>query len=440
MRVWGQLVVIAALGGLGYGAWYANKTGQLEPYRAYINEVPGLSRVLPPPAPQASAQAGGQPAARGQGGGRGAGGPPPVVEVDSVKTGRIVETREAVGTVRAFESIMVTARVAGVINKIEFDEGAKVKAGDVLVSMDAEERQADIEAAVAESRRATAQRNEIATRLDRAQALRRSGSGTEAQVEDLTAQIRTLESAIASAEARRKAAEARLEDLTVRAPFAGRVGTRSVSLGAYVSPGTRITTLDDLSKVRLDFSVPENLLARLKAGQVVRATSAAFRDRVFEGRVSIVDTRVDPVTRTVRLTAEFPNADEALKPGMFLSVALEVTTKDDAVVVPEEAVVSEGLRHLVYPVKDNVVERRVVRIGQRQGGKVEIVEGLKPGETIVVMGLQRIRPGAAVDPRPVGTQSPPPPAARREPGPQPASAPGRGTLSPVGTASAAERG
>jgi membrane fusion protein (multidrug efflux system) len=311
----------------------------------------------------------------------------------------------------------------------------------VLVVLDAEERRADIEAAVAEIRRATALRNETGTRLDRAQALRRSGSGTEAQVEDLTAQVRTLESSIASAEARRRAAEARLEDLIIRAPFAGRVGTRSVSLGAYLPPGTRITSLDDLSKVRLDFSVPENLLGRVKAGQTVKATSPAFRDRVFEGLVSMVDTRVDPVTRTVRLTAEFPNGDEALKPGMFLSVGLEVTTKDDAVVVPEESVVSEGLRHLVYPVKDKVVERRVVRIGHRQGGKIEILEGLKPGETIVVMGLQRVRPGITVDPRPVGAAPPaPPPAARREPGAQPANAPGRGTLSPVGAANAAGRG
>ncbi len=441
MRVWGQLAVIALLGGVGYGAWYANKEGHLEPYRGYINQVPGLSRVLPPPAAQQTAQGGAQQGARGQAGGRGAAGGAPVVEVDTVKTGRIVETREAVGTVRAFESITVTARVAGVIANIDFDEGAKVKSGDVLVTLDAEERRADIEAAIAESRRASAQRNEIGTRLERAQTLRRSGAGTEAQVEDLTAQLRTLESAIASAEARRKAAEARLEDLIIRAPFAGRVGTRSVSLGAYVSPGTRITTLDDLSRVRLDFSVPENLLGRLKAGQVVKATSVAFRDRIFEGRVSVVDTRVDPLTRTVRLTAEFPNGDEALKPGMFLSVALEVTTKDDAVVVPEEAVVSEGLRHLVYPVRDRIVERRVVRIGQRQAGKVEILEGLKPGETIVVMGLQRIRPGAPVEPRPLGAEPASPPAARRDPAAaQPASAPGRGTLNPVGAANASERG
>ena len=225
----------------------------------------------------------------------------------------------------------------------------------------------------------------------------------------------------------------------VRAPFAGRVGTRSVSLGAYVAPGTRITTLDDLSKVRLDFFVPENLLGRLKEGQVVKATAAAYRDRSFEGRVSVIDPRIDPVTRTVRLTAEFSNPDEALKPGMFLSVALEVTTKDDAVVVPEEAVVSDGVRHVIYPVKDNKVERRVIRIGQRQGGKVEVVEGLQPGETIVVLGLQRVRPGTAVTPRPVGASSAPPPAAQREPGPPPGPQPTRSALSPLNTAAAAER-
>src|SRR3712207_2541446 len=119
---------------------------------------------------------------------------------------------------------------------------------------------------------------------------------------------------------------------------------------------------------------------RLKPGQTVNATSAAYRGRTFKGSVSTIDPRVEQTTRTARLTAEFDNPDEALKPGMFLSVALEVSTKDDAVVVPEEAVVSEGLRHVVYPVKDSKVERRVITIGQRQGGKVEVVDGLRTGE------------------------------------------------------------
>src|SRR5688500_9044893 len=223
MRVIGQLAVIAVLGAAGYGGWYAYRDGLL--VQAPV-VGPYIAKLIPQPAAGTARSPGGRGATGGPGGAQ-------VVEVDTVKTGRIVETREAVGTVRAFESITVTAKVMGFIAKIEFQEGQKVNAGDMLVALDAEERRADIEAAVAESRRATAQRNEIATRLERALALRRSGAGTEAQVDDLTAQVRTLESAIASADARRRAAEARLEDLVIRAPFAGRVGTRSVSLGAY---------------------------------------------------------------------------------------------------------------------------------------------------------------------------------------------------------------
>src|SRR3954447_20909540 len=275
MRLSGQLAVIAVLGAAGVGGWYSYQGG-------YLAKAPVIGSYFAQPGQQAGNQRG------GGGGRRGADTGPALVDVDTVKTGRIVETREAVGTVRAFESITVTAKVAGVIESIGFEEGQKVKTGDILVSLDAQERRADIEQANAEINRATASRNEIQTRLDRAQALRRTGAGTEAQVEDLGAQVKTLTSAIASAEAQRHAAEARLEDLIIRAPFAGRVGTRSVSLGAYVSPGTRITSLDDLSKVRLDFAVPENLLGRVNKDQIVNARSPAFRDRVFKGKVSLI--------------------------------------------------------------------------------------------------------------------------------------------------------
>jgi membrane fusion protein (multidrug efflux system) len=422
MRVSGQLAVIAMLGAAGFGGWYAYQGG-------YLANVPVIGAYVAKPAQQAAA-----PGRGGRGGSSG----PATVEVDTVKTGRIVEIRESVGTVRAYVSITVTAKVAGIITEIGFDEGQKVKGGATLVQLDAAERKADIEQAIAEANRAVALRNEVAIKLERAQALSRTGAGTGAQVEDLTAQVKSLEGSIASAQAQRKAAEARLEELTIRAPFGGRVGTRSVSLGAYVPPGTRITSLDDLSRIRLDFAVPENLLARLKPGQTANASSPAYQGRTFKGTVATIDTRVDQTTRTVRLTAEFDNQDEALKPGMFLSVALEVTNKEDAVLVPEEAIVSEGLRQIVYPVKDNKVERRVITIGQRQGGKVEVLDGLKAGETIVVMGVQRVRPGGEVVARPLGSGTPaqqPLPAATRE-------LPSRSTLNlpqPIGSAAAAER-
>ncbi|HEY7385672.1 MAG TPA: efflux RND transporter periplasmic adaptor subunit [Beijerinckiaceae bacterium] len=420
MRWSGQLIVIAAIAAAGAVGWHAHQTGRLA-------AVPVLGNVVARfTAPADTAGRGRRDQA------------PPVVDVDTVKTGRIVENHEAVGTARAYESITVTAKVAGMIEDIKFQEGQKVQAGDVLLRLETDERRADIEAAVAEIRRAEAQRNELRTRLERALALRRTGSGTEAQVEDLTAQVKTLDSAIASAEARRKAAEARLDDTIARAPFPGRLGTRSVSLGAYVTPGTRITTLDDLSRIRLDFSVPENLVGHLKPGQAVRARSAAFGDRVFEGKVSLVDPRIDPVTRSVRLTAEFANPDEALRPGMFMSVTLEVSVKDKATVVPEEAVVSEGLRQLIYVVKDDKVERRVITIGQRQAGQIEVVEGLAPGETIIVRGVQRVRPGVTVRPRPLGSEGPPQAGPA---GPRGAAhnVPSRPRSPPAGGAAAAER-
>ena len=201
MRLTSQLAVIALLGAAGFGGWYAYKEGRLA-------SVPVVGSYLPAPPPQATGPAGGGRRNEAVAS----------VDVDIVKTGRIVETREAVGTVRAFESIIVTAKVAGIIDKIAFEEGQKVKAGDIIVSLDALERRAEILQRAAEINRATALRNEVATRLDRAQALRRTGSGTEAQVEDLSAQVKTLESAIASAEAQLKAADARLEDIVVRAP------------------------------------------------------------------------------------------------------------------------------------------------------------------------------------------------------------------------------
>src|SRR4051794_35295303 len=190
MRWYGQLALVAVLGGAGYAGWLAYKDGSLARLPVvgeYVARLGGQG---------AGSAAAPQPAAT-------------VVDVDTVRTGRIVETRDAVGTVRAFESIMVTVKGSGIVEEISFAEGQKIKLGDVLLRLDSDERRADIEQAKAETRRASAQRDELKVRLDRAIALRRTGAGTEAQVEDLSAQVKTLESAIASADARRKATEAR---------------------------------------------------------------------------------------------------------------------------------------------------------------------------------------------------------------------------------------
>jgi membrane fusion protein (multidrug efflux system) len=320
----------------------------------------------------------------------------------TVSTGRVVEVTEAVGTTRALESVMVTAKVSGIVERILFEEGQFVQTGQELVRLDSAERQADLEAARAAIMTAQAQRNEINLRLERARQLRATGAGTEAQVADLTLQLRTSESAIVAAQARERASAARLDDLVVRAPFAGRVGVRQVSVGALLETRTAVTTLDDLTKVRLDFSVPEVLLASLRIGTPVRTRNVAFGNRWFTGVVAVIDTRIDPLTRSVRLTALIDNPDTVLRPGMFMNVALEVATRENTVLVPEEAIVGEGPRQIAFVVRDGRIDRRLVQIGQRQEGKVEVTEGLQPGEILIVRGVQRVRQGMQVVARPLG--------------------------------------
>jgi membrane fusion protein (multidrug efflux system) len=314
---------------------------------------------------------------------------------------------ESVGTTRAFESVMLTTRVSGIVEKISFSEGQSVKTGDVLLELDTAERQAELEAARAAIQTARAQREETRQKFERAQQLRRSGAGTEALVADLTLQLRTVETIVATAEARERAAAARLDDFTLRAPFDGRVGLRQVSLGAFVDTKVPVTSLDDVSRIRLDFAVPEPLLSRLAIGASVNAQSVAYQGRVFTGRLAAIDTRIDPVTRSVKLMAVIENADLALKPGMFMTVSLEIARRDNAVIAPEEAIVSEGPRQVAYVVKDNRIERRVVLLGQRMFGKVEISEGLQAGETIVARGIQRVRNGLQVQARPLGAPAAP---------------------------------
>jgi membrane fusion protein (multidrug efflux system) len=421
MRVSRQIAVVAILGGAGYFGW--TNWPQIVPHLA---QVPGLEFLQPKAqaatgAPQAGAQPGGGQAARpgggapagGPGGGRGQGGAggAMVVEVAAIRKATITEVTEAVGNTRAFESVQLTSKVSGIVEKILFEEGQSVKAGQEILLLDGAERQAELEAARAAIRTARAQREETNQKFERAQALRRAGAGTEALVADLQLQLRTAETAIAASEARERAAAARLDDYILRAPFAGRVGFRNISLGALLDNKVVVTTLDDVSRIRLDFAVPETLISRIAVGATVEAKSLAYPDRKFPGRVAVIDTRIDPVTRSAKLSAVIDNPEILLKPGMFMNVALKVAVRDAALIAPEEAVVAEGPRQIAFVVKDGKIERRAVIIGQRQEGVVEISEGLSEGDVIVVRGVQRVRNGMNVSTKPAFPGALPVPAA-----------------------------
>lgn len=334
---------------------------------------------------------------------------PPTAVVSAAVGERVLQVGlEAIGTAVANEAVEVTSKTTNIITAIRFSDGQLVKVGDVLVELDRGTAEADLAAANAAFEESRSQWNR-SRELLATQALSRS-------------QHEQLEATMKSNEARVAAARARLADTYIRAPFAGRVGLRRVSLGALISPGTLITTLDDISSIKVDFAVPEAQVGALKAGQAVDASTTAYPGRRFTGQVTSVDSRVDASSRSVIVRAAVPNRDGALRPGMFLTVALSQDERP-ALVIPEEALVPEQARQFVYLVQGGVVAKREVTLGRREPGFVEITAGLRPGDRVVVEGTLKLRDGAAIvesgDERTPGPSESAPAAPAEAPGRQP---------------------
>lgn len=204
-----------------------------------------------------------------------------------------------------------------------------------------------------------------------------------------------LEARMLTSKAAVDAAQARVNDTVIRAPFSGRMGLRAVSVGSLVTPGQVIATLDDISVIKLDFTVPESYLATVKEGQQVQASSTAYLNQVFRGRVASIATRVDPVSRSVLVRALIDNQSNQLKPGMFMSVHL-TRAQGDALLIPEQALLPESDRQYVYVVNNDVASKTVVTIGRRKPGHVEVRSGLKVGDVVVIEGGEKLTDGAAV--------------------------------------------
>jgi membrane fusion protein (multidrug efflux system) len=304
------------------------------------------------------------------------------VEVAAAAAGTMRERIEAVGTTLARQAVDVVALSGGRVAEIDLRPGQQVEAGAVLVRLDDRMQQA----AVAEAR---ASLREAQLALERAQKLRANNTVAQATVDELQA---TFD----GARARLDGAEKQLADRTVRAPFAGVVGMRRVDVGARVDDNTVLTTLDDLAELEVEFSVPEVYFGRVRGGQPVIATSAAFPGRTFDGRIATIDTRIGEVSRAFRVRAVIPNPDLTLPAGMFMHVTV-VLEERPAVLIPEEAVLAEGDSTFVFTLKDARAERRQVRLGQREAGAVEVLDGLMAGDVVVESGLQRLRDGVAVE-------------------------------------------
>ena len=289
---------------------------------------------------------------------------------------------EAVGTTQANESVEVTSKASNTVTAIRFREGDEVERGAVLVEMDAAQARASLAEAEASLTRSK-------SAFDRSRDLQSRQALSVADLEQVEADLKADEARVA-------AARSRLDDTVIRAAFGGRTGFRHVSVGSFVSPGTPITTLDDTSVIKLDFTVPETYLFVLRRGLPVTAAAAGLPDRKFTGVITNMDSRVDPVTRSVIVRAELDNADGVLRQGMFMTVSLQGEVSP-TLLVPEEALVPERGHAYVFVVRDNVVERREVRTGKRKPGYVEIVEGVREDERVVVDGTQHVRDGSTVE-------------------------------------------
>lgn len=313
-------------------------------------------------------------------------GPPPTpIIAAEVVVDNWSDPLESLGTLSANESVTLSATVTDTVSAINFEGGEEVSQGDILVELSDTEEHAAL-------REAQALRTERQNAVNRFAQLQSRNLAPRADVEDSRAQLQQVDATIAGL-------EAMLDNYRVRAPFDGVVGVRDISVGTLVTPGTELTTLDDISRMKLDFDVPEVQLGSLSRGLSLSATTAAYPERVFEGEIATIDSRVDPVSRSITVRALLDNEERLLRPGMLMRVTIARSPRQ-ALVIPESALVPEGQRQRVWVLtsrEDGAVVQRDIEVGSRREGDVEVIDGLEAGELVVTHGNDRLHEASRVE-------------------------------------------
>ena len=341
-----------------------------------------------------------------EGGPAAAGGGPPAmppmpVDVDTARRQSVIDAVRATGRIEAQQAIELRPDEQGRITQLLFREGQSVAAGTPLVKVDDAMLKAQAE-------RAKADRDLATQQLERVRRLRAQNAASPADLERAEAAARSAEASLALL-------ALQVERTTVRAPFSGAIGQRFVSVGDYVTTGTRLLTLQTVDPQRVVIEVPERHAVQLRSGQVVEFTVAAQAGRTFRARVDFIDPVVQDENRTIVVKASAPNPGRLLKPGMFIEARLATATRANAIVVPEDAVQPLRSANVVWAVVDGKASRRVVQLGVRSAGVVEVTSGVSAGETVVVGGLERMGEGLPVAPRPRGQAAPADSAAKAPP-------------------------
>jgi membrane fusion protein (multidrug efflux system) len=310
-----------------------------------------------------------------------------MIESASVGIKNLDQMIEAVGTTKALRSIEVTPLSSGRVEEAYLSTRAPVKAGSLLLKLDSVIEEANV-------MEAKAKLEEASRALQRSDTLQQSNGMSEAAIDGLRAQSKIALAAL-------KRAQKNLDDRSIRAPFNGLISLSSIEKGSRIKEGDVIATLDDLSQVVVEFSVPENLYGMLSLGNTIRAHAAAFPKRNFVGEIIAIDSRIESTSRSFKVRAVIDNPDLALPAGMFIHVSI-IADNQEALVIPEEAVITEVGEQFVFlltPGDDPEIfqiEKRRVSLGRRTYGLVEITDGLSEKEEVVTRGLQKVRHKSSV--------------------------------------------
>ncbi|NYT65754.1 efflux RND transporter periplasmic adaptor subunit [Alcaligenaceae bacterium] len=345
------LVVGVALGGLG-SRWLAQRD-------ANTSVVPAATVSV---APAAKAAANVQLAA--------------VVQVS------LPHSVAAVGNLRSENSVELRSEITGRIAQINFNEGGQVRQGQVLVRLDDSVLRAQLQ-------QAQANLSLAASQFRRATELNQQGFISKQAKDEAGSQLNVQQAALALA-------QAQLDKTAIVAPFDGLVGLRNVSVGDYVSPGSDLVPIESIDPLKADFRIPENYLSLVNIGMRISVAFDAFPGQVRDAEVVAISPVIDTGGRSILLRANVPNTDGKLRPGMFARVQLKF--KDtESLVVPETALSPSGQSQYVFRVNQNTAERVMVNVGQRSGGMVEILDGLRFGDQVVISGLQKVQDGGQVN-------------------------------------------
>lgn len=311
--------------------------------------------------------------------------PPTAVMAQTVALQTVNDRIEALGTLKANEAVKITVKASDFVTGIYFQDGQRVKQGDLLLKLESTEEEALLQEA-----RYT--QEEARSQLERIEVIAKRGDASQSLLDERQREFNV-------AKARLAAIESRLADRKVLAPFSGVVGLRNVSPGAYLSPGDEIATLIDDSTMKLDFGIPAVYLAEIETGISIEASTPTYDDRLFSGQIATINNQVDPVSRSVQVRARIPNPDSLLKPGMLMEVEL-LTRQRQALVIPEEAIIPVATKSFVYVVEQDqgktIAKRQEVKTGSRWEGRVEIKSGLNPGQQVVTEGTNKLQPNSPV--------------------------------------------